>query len=453
MILLKNAGYILTFDEEERELEGYDILIEDNIIKKIDKNITPPEGAKVIDASSHVVIPGLVNTHHHFYQTLTRALKGAQNAKLFDWLVFLYPIWANLDEEAVYYSTLLASAELLKTGTTLTSDHMYLYPAGFRGDIPSIQYEATEKIGIRAALTRGSMTRGQSKGGLPPDNVVQSPDEVLKHSIRTIEKFHDPSPLSMRRVILAPCSPFSVEKEVMIESAKIAREYKVLLHTHLAETQDEDQYCLETYGKRPLALMEELGWLGKDVYFAHGIWFNDDELKALKETGTGVSHCPSSNMRLGSGIARVREMIDMGIRVSLAVDGSASNDTSDMLGEARQAMLLQRVKYGPAGLSAREALKIATLGGAEMLGYDKLGRIKEGYGADIALFNLDHLQYAGCVEDPVSCLVFTGYNHETDYTIVNGKIVVEHGRLLTFDEEEIKEKANRAAKRLLEKSS
>ncbi len=450
MILIKNAKYILTFDGE-RELENHDILIKDNVINRIAKNITPPEGTKIIDASHHAVIPGLVNTHHHFYQTLTRALKGMQNAKLFDWLVFLYPIWANLDEEAVYYSTLLASAELLKTGTTLTSDHMYLYPSGFRGDIPSIQYEATEKIGIRAALTRGSMTRGKGKGGLPPDNVVQSPKEVLEHSVRTIEKFHDASELSMRKVILAPCSPFSVEKEVMIESAKIARQYGVKLHTHLAETQDENLYCLETYGKRPLALMEEVGWLGSDVYFAHGIWFNDDELKVLKETQTGVSHCPSSNMRLGSGIARIREMLDMGIPVSLAVDGSASNDTSDMLGEVRLAMLLQRIRYGATGLTAREALKTASLGGAKMLGYDKLGMIKEGYGADIAIFNLDQLQYAGCVEDPPACLVFTGYNHEADYTIVNGRIVVEHGKLLTFDEEEIKNKANRAAKRLIGK--
>ncbi len=451
MIIIKNAKYILTFDENDRELEGYDILIENNVITRIDKGIPVPEGAKVIDASKHVVIPGLVNTHHHFYQTLTRALKGAQNAKLFDWLVYLYPIWANLDEDAVYYSTLLATAELLKTGTTLTSDHMYLYPAGFKGDIPEIQYRATQEIGIRAALTRGSMTRGKSKGGLPPDNVVQSPEEVLEHSVRIIEKFHDASELSMKRVILAPCSPFSVEKEVMIESAKIAREYGVILHTHLAETKDEDEYCKETYGKRPLALMEELGWLGEDVYFAHGIWFNDEELKILKETKTGVAHCPSSNMRLGSGIARIREMVDMGIRVSLAVDGSASNDTSDMLGEVRQAMLLQRVKYGPSGLTAREALRIATTGGAEMLGYKKLGRIQEGFGADIAIFNLDHMQYAGCVEDPVSCLVFVGYNHEVDYTIVNGKIVVEHGKLTTFDEEEIKNRANEAARRLLKK--
>lgn len=449
MILIKNAKYILTFDANNRELEGYDILIENNLITRIDKNIPVSEDMEIIDASKHVVIPGLVNTHHHFYQTLTRALKGSQNAKLFDWLVYLYPIWANLDENAVYYSTLLASAELLKTGTTLTSDHMYLYPANFREDIPEIQYRALEEIGIRAAITRGSMTRGKSKGGLPPDNVVQTPEEVIKHSLKTIEKFHDSSELSMKRVILAPCSPFSVEKDVMIESAKLAREFGVLLHTHLAETEDENEYCKEIYGKRPLQLMEEVGWIGEDVYFAHGIWFNDEELKLLKETKTGISHCPSSNMRLGSGIARIREMLDLGIRVSLAVDGSASNDTSDMLAEVRLAMLLQRVKYGPRGLTARESLGIATKGGALMLGYNKLGRIEKGFGADIAIFNIEQLQYAGCVEDPVGCLVFVGYNHEVDYTIVNGKIVVRGGKLVNFDEEEIRYKANEAAKKLL----
>ncbi len=449
MIIIKNARYILTFDENKRELENYDILIEKNLIKKIDKDIPIPEGAKVIDAQRHIVIPGLVNTHHHFYQTLTRALKGAQNAKLFDWLVYLYPIWAKLNEEDIYYSTLLASLELLKTGTTLTQDHMYLYPQGFRGDIPSIQFEATDKIGIRVALSRGSMTRGKSKGGLPPDNVVQDIDTVLKHSIKTIEKFHDPSPYAKRKVMLAPCSPFSVDKEVMIESAKIAREYAVILHTHLAETKDENAYCMEVYGKRPLELMEDVGWLGEDVYFAHGIWFNDDELKILRETNTGISHCPSSNMRLGSGIARIKEMLDMNIRLSLGVDGSASNDTSDMLGEVRTAMLLQRVKYGPDALSARDALWIATRGGANILRFEKAGRIEEGYLADLALFNLDSIQYAGCVEDPVACLVFTGYNHEADYTIVNGDVVIEHGKSTKVDEDEIKHRVNKSARRLI----
>jgi len=454
MILLKNCYYIVTFNDKNEELEGYDILIEGNIIKKIAKDIEPPDhkDVEMIDCSNHVVIPGMINTHHHMYQILTRNLKGAQDAKLFDWLVYLYPIWARIDEEAVYYSTLLATAELLKTGATTTSDHHYLYPREFRGDLMETQFEAASKAGIRFVPSRGSMTRGKSKGGLPPDEVVQSTDEVIEDTLRVIEKYHDPAPLSMKKIILAPCSPFSVDKDVMIETAKIAREYNLVLHTHLAETEDEDRYCVEKYGKRPLALMEELGWLGPDVYFAHGIWFNDEELKLLKETSTGVSHCPTSNMRLGSGIARIREMIDMGIRVGLGVDGSASNDTSDMLGEVRNAMLLQRVKYGSAGLTAREALYLATRGGAELLHLGKLGYIEEGMGADLALFNVNTLQYAGSLSDPLAALVFTGYNHEVDYTIVNGKIVVRKGELVGVDEEELTKKVNKISKKILQNS-
>ncbi len=454
MILLKNCYYIATFNDKKEELEGYDILIEGNIIKKIAKDIEPPnhKDVELIDCSNHVVIPGMINTHHHMYQILTRNLKGVQNAKLFDWLVYLYPIWARIDEEAVYYSTLLATAELLKTGATTTSDHHYLYPRRFIGDLMKTQFEAASKSGIRFVPSRGSMTRGKSKGGLPPDEVVQSTDEVIEDTLRVIEEYHDPSPLSMKKIILAPCSPFSVDKDVMIETAKIAREYHLVLHTHLAETEDEDRYCVEKYGKRPLALMEELGWLGPDVYFAHGIWFNDEELKLLKETDTGVSHCPTSNMRLGSGIARIREMIDMGIRVGLGVDGSASNDTSDMLGEVRNAMLLQRVKYGSAGLTAREALYLATRGGAELLHLEKLGYIEEGMGADLALFNVNTLQYAGSLSDPLAALVFTGYNHEVDYTIVNGKIVVRKGELVSIDEEELTKKVNMISQKILKSS-
>ena len=454
MIFLKNCYYIATFSDKKEELEGYDILIEGNIVKKIAKDIEPPnhEDVELIDCSNHVVIPGMINTHHHMYQILTRNLKGVQNAKLFDWLVYLYPIWARIDEEAVYYSTLLATAELLKTGATTTSDHHYLYHRKFRGDFMKTQFEAASKSGIRFVPSRGSMTRGKSKGGLPPDEVVQSTDEVIEDTLRVIEEYHDPSPLSMKKIILAPCSPFSVDKDVMIETAKIAREYHLVLHTHLAETEDEDRYCVEKYGKRPLALMEELGWLGPDVYFAHGIWFNDEELKLLKETDTGVSHCPTSNMRLGSGIARIREMIDMGIRVGLGVDGSASNDTSDMLGEVRNAMLLQRVKYGSAGLTAREALYLATRGGAELLHLEKLGYIEEGMGADLALFNVNTLQYAGSLSDPLAALVFTGYNHEVDYTIVNGKIVVRKGELVSVDEEELTKKVNMISQKILKSS-
>ncbi|HDI82464.1 MAG TPA: 8-oxoguanine deaminase, partial [candidate division WOR-3 bacterium] len=432
MILLKNCLKIATFNRNLDELSGYDILIEGNIIKRISKNIEVKD-AKVIDCSDYLVIPGLVNTHHHFYQTLTRNLRPVQDAKLFDWLTFLYPIWAKIDTEAVYLSTKLAILELLKTGCTLTTDHHYLYPSGFNGDLMGIQFEAAEETGIRFAPTRGAMTRGRSNGGLPPDEVVQKVDEVIKDMERVIDKYHNPEPFSMKRVILAPCSPFSVEEEGMRETAKLARDKGVRLHTHLAETQDEDRYCMEKYGKRPLALMEELDWVGEDVFFAHGIWFNDEELRLLKDTGTGIAHCPTSNMRLGSGIARIREMIDMGIKVGLGVDGSASNDSSDMLGEVRNAMLLQRIKYGEKGLTAREALLLGTRNGAELLGFPETGSIEEGKAADLAIFDISHIQYAGAHSDPVAAIVFSGYCHLTVLTIVNGKILIENGKHTSID--------------------
>jgi cytosine/adenosine deaminase-related metal-dependent hydrolase len=454
MILLKNCFLIATCNDKNEELKGYDILIKDNVIKKIEKEITL-EGSdivetEIINCDGCLVIPGLVNTHHHMYQTLTRNLKGAQNAKLFDWLIYLYPIWAKIDKEAIYYSTMLATAELLKTGTTLTTDHMYLYPEHINCDIMATQFEATQKTGIRFSPTRGCMTRGKSDGGLPPDNVVQKPDVVLQDMERVIKNFHDNSPLAMKKVILAPCSPFSVEKEVMVETAKLARQYNIYLHTHLAETQDENEYCVEIYKKRPLPLMEEWEWLGDDVFFAHGIWFNDEEMKVLQQTGTGVAHCPTSNMRLGSGIARVREMIDMNIPVGLAVDGSASNDSSDMLGEVRNALLLQRIKYGSNGLTAKEALKLGTKGGCALLNFkEKLGSIEIGKGADIAIFDMNQLQYAGSLSDPVASLIFTGYNHQVKHTIVNGNLVVENGKVKGVDEQFLTEKINNIAEKLL----
>ena len=454
MILLRNCYYIATFDDSDNELRGYDILIKNNVIEKIEKNIElspdETESAEIIDCSRYLVVPGMVNTHHHLYQILTRNLPGAQNAKLFDWLTYLYPIWAKITPEAVYYSTILGTAELLKTGATTTTDHHYLYPKGFGGDIMSIQFDAAQKLGVRFSPSRGSMTRGQSGGGLPPDSVVQKTEDVVRDMQRVIEKFHDDSPFSMRRIVLAPCSPFSVDESLMRETAALARQYGVVMHTHLAETQDEEQYCIEQYGMRPLALMEKLDWLGGDVYFAHGIWFDDDELRILAETDTGISHCPTSNMRLGSGIARIKEMLELGVRVSLGVDGSASNDTSDMLGEARNALLLQRVRYGADAISARQVLKLATIGGANMLGYNKIGRIAKGFAADLALFDMFGIQHAGGLSDPLATLVFTGYNHETAYTIVNGKIVVENGKLVAFDEEEIASKVNEISKKLLE---
>lgn len=464
MTLLKNCFALYRGGTATSPAErGSDILIEGNRITRIGSGMPVPAGARVIDASRHLVMPGLVNTHHHFYQTLTRALPAVQDAKLFDWLTYLYEIWKGVDEDAVHWSSRLAMAELLKTGCTLTTDHHYLYPKGFRDDLPGIQFAAATELGLRFAPTRGSMSRSKKDGGLPPDSVVQDEDRILAECEATIAKYHDPAPDAMRKVSLAPCSPFSVSEASMRDAADLARRLGVRLHTHLAETSDENDFCLRMYGRRPLKLMEDCGFVGKDVWYAHGIFFNDEELKLLARSGTGVAHCPSSNMRLGSGIARVREMLDLGVSVGLGVDGSASNDSSDMLGEARQALLLQRVRAGlPAGgsggMKAGEALSIATEGGARLLGYEKLGRIEEGWIADIALFDVMKLEYAGALSDPAAALLLCGYNHGADHVIVNGELALESGRLVGpgarsgTDEETIRVGADRASRRLLEKA-
>lgn len=449
MLLLKNCFHIETFDDDQK-YSGYDILIENNKIKKIEKNISLKEDHRVLDCTNCVVIPGLVNTHHHFYQTLTRNLPAVQNAKLFDWLIYLYDIWKNIDEEAVYYSSLIAMGELLKTGCTLSTDHHYLYPNSFTGDLMGIQFSAAEKLGMRFSPTRGSMSLSKKNGGLPPDSVVQTEKKILEDSLRVIQQYHDASDDSMRKIVLAPCSPFSVTKENMRDTARLAREYKVRLHTHLAETSDEDDYCVSLYGKRPLALMEEVEFIGEDVFYAHGIFFNDDELKILAETKTSIAHCPSSNMRLGSGICRVTEMLEQKINVGIGVDGSASNDSSDMLGEVRNAMLLQRVKYGASALTAKQAFQLSIEGGANILGYSKTGKIKADYLADLAIFNINKLEYTGSLSDPLAALVFSGISHQTEYTIVNGKVVVEKGKLVGEDEELIIRKGNEIAKKLFE---
>lgn len=446
-ILLKNI-YTLMTSTDEKDQKNVDVLIKDNLIEKIGKNL-PDKADRTIDCSSCVVLPGFVNTHHHFYQTLTRNLPEVQNSKLFIWLTYLYEIWKKIDPEAVKYSSLLAMAELMKTGCTATTDHHYLYPKGFDGDIMSIQFSAADTLGMRFSPTRGSMSLSRKDGGLPPDSVVQSEDEILSDSERVIKLFHDPDPMAMHKVVLAPCSPFSVTKSLMSESARLARKYSVRLHTHLCETIDEEETCMKMYGIRPVELMQECSLIGPDVFYAHGIHFNDEELKVLKETGSQVAHCPSSNMRLGSGICRVREMLDMGITVGIGVDGSASNDSSDMLGEMRMALLLQRVKNGSDSLSARDVIKMATVNGASMLGYGKLGKIKEGWGADIAIFDVSGISYAGAQSDPVAALLFTGISHESKYTIINGQVTVDNGKLVNFDEEELSRKANEIALRLL----
>jgi len=458
MILLKNCYRILASIQADESggipgITGSDILIRGNRIEKIAKNISPEQGQSVelIDCSRMVAVPGLVNTHHHFYQTLTRNLPAVQDVKLFQWLRYLYEVWRHIDEEAVYYSSLTAIGELLKTGCSCTLNHHYLYPRGMGADLMGVQIEAARTLGIRFCPCRGSMSLSVKDGGLPPDTVVQTKEEILEDSERVIEKYHDGSEYSMCRVLLAPCSPFSVTEVLMKESADLARRNGVRLHTHLGETEDENDYCIKHFGKRPLELMMDLGFIGEDVSYAHGIHFTDEELSLLAGTKTSIAHCPSSNMRLGSGIARVREMLDMGINVALAVDGSASNDTSDFLGEMRTALLLQRVCSGAGAMTAREIFRIASEYGARLLGYRKIGALREGYAADISLFDVHRMEYSGALSDPIAALLFAGYNHQSDYTIVNGRIVVREGRLTGADEEEISRNANRISRRLLKK--
>ncbi|MCF6248740.1 MAG: 8-oxoguanine deaminase [Desulfobacula sp.] len=448
-LLIKNCFYIWPGCDDQ-PLCHHDILIQDNQIQRIETDIKE-DVDRVIDASNHVVLPGLVNTHHHFYQTLTRNIPAVQNAKLFDWLVYLYEIWKHIDEEAVFYSSLLAMGELLKTGCTLSTDHHYLYPANINCDIMATQFKAADLLGIRFSPARGSMSLSKKDGGLPPDTVVQQEDVIYEDSRRVIEKFHDPSDFAMKKIILAPCSPFSVTENLMKQTAELARKHKVLLHTHLAETADENEFCVQMYGRRPLELMQDCDFLGNDVSFAHGIYFNDKELALLDKTATHIAHCPTSNMRLGSGICRVKEMLPTRINVGLAVDGSASNDSSDMLAEVRNALLLQRVKYGASAITLNDVLKMGTENGAKLLNFKKTGKIKKGYTADLALFNINKMEYAGALSDPAAALVFSGFNHGTDYTIVNGKIVVEKGRLTGFDEDKIRDKANALSRKIVEK--
>jgi len=452
-ILLKNCMYVVTNDSKGSELAGVDIHISGNLVSQIGKDLQVVVPHQAVDCRGKLVIPGLVNTHHHFFQTFQRNLPIVQNAKLFDWLVQLYEIWKFVDAEVVYYSSLLAMAELLKTGCTTSTDHHYLYPEGISGDkVPEMQFKAATELGMRFSATRGSMSTGKKQGGLPPESVIQDVDTILRQTEDAILKYHDASFGSMRQIHVAPCSPFNTSPRLLKESAELARKHGVRLHTHICETKDEESYCLKKYGKRPFAFMQDLGWVGSDVWYAHGIYFNDDELKALAQNRVSIAHCPSSNMRLASGIARVKEMREQGITVGLGVDGSASNDSSDMLGELRQALLLQRVKYGADAVTARDVFEMATIGSAKALGRNDIGTIEVGKPADLAIFDLDRLEYAGSLSDPLAAVIFSGYNHGADTVIVNGEIVVGNNRLTRVDERAIIENSNRLSFRLLKQA-
>ena len=457
-LLVKNAATLVTMDDRQREIPLGGLFIRDGFIEQVGTTSELPEKAdEVLDLNGYLLLPGLVNTHHHFYQTLTRVVPEAQDANLFNWLKRLYPIWARLTPEDIFISTQTALAELAFSGCTTASDHLYLFPNGSRLDD---EIAAAKEIGIRLQASRGSMSLGESKGGLPPDSVVDSEDKILSDSQRLIETYHDPHPGAFVQVVLAPCSPFSVTGELMKQSAALARQYSVHLHTHLAETEDEEQFCLQKFGYRPVAYMQSVGWVGQDVWFAHAVYINDDEVKAFALHGCGVAHCPSSNMRLASGIAPVKEYLAAGVKVGLGVDGSASNDGSHMLAEVRQAMLVARLKEGLSGFSlsnnptrklmtARTALRLGTRGGAAVLGRDDIGSLEVGKCADFFAINLNRLDYAGALHDPVAAAVFC-QPIRTDYTVIGGKFVVRAGHLVTLDEHKLVERHNKAARKLLE---
>ncbi len=445
-------------DDRGREFPDGGLFARDGFIVQVGPTEDLPGRAdEVLDLGGHVLLPGLINTHHHFYQTLTRALPSAQNANLFSWLRTLYPIWARMTPTDIRISTQVALAELALSGCTTASDHLYIFPNGSRLDD---EIEAARQIGLRLQASRGSMSLGESQGGLPPDSVVDSEEAILKDSQRLIEKYHDAKRGATVQIVLAPCSPFSVTGELMKQSAKLAREYGVHLHTHLAETEDEEQFCLQRFGHRPVGYMQEVDWVGEDVWFAHAVWVDDEEIQVFAKHQCGVAHCPTSNMRLASGIAPVQQYRAAGVKVGLGVDGSASNDGSHLLGEVRQAMLLARVKEGITGyslsndpnrkvMSAREALWLGTRGGAAVLGRDDIGSLEKGKCADFFAVNLNQLDFAGALHDPVAAIVFCQPTR-VDYTVVGGKFIVKESQLVTVEECKLIEKHNRAARRLVE---
>ena len=444
-LLLKNIRCLATMDDEQRELDTAWLLIRDRVIDSLgaEPDAPPASADRVIDLSKHVVLPGLVNTHHHMFQSLTRVM--GQQEDLFGWLQACYPFWARMRSEHVDAAARLAIAELLLSGCTTASDHHYVFPNDVRLED---EIRAAQAMGIRFHAARGSMSLGEGHGGLPPDHLVEREDDILRDTQRLIETWHDPAPQSMLQIVVAPCSPFSVTVDLMRESAALARAYGLQLHTHLAETADDVAYSLERFGMRPGDYAEDMGWIGEDVWHAHCVKLNAEEIALFGRSGTGVCHCPSSNMRLASGIAPIRQMLDGRVNVGLGVDGSASNDSGHLLGEARQALLLARALGDPAALSAREALRMATRGGAAVLGRADIGQLAPGMSADVIAFRLDSIGMAGALSDPLAALVFC-QPASVDLSIINGEIVVQNGQLLTADAPVLIEKHNQLAAQLI----
>ncbi len=449
-LLIKNARLLVTMDAQRREIEDGAVFVRGHVIEAVGPSHELPSSADtVIDARNQVVIPGLVNTHHHMYQSLTRVVRPAQDCELFDWLRVLYPIWARLTPEMVRVSTQTAMAELLLSGCTTSSDHLYLFPNGSRLDD---SLEAAAEIGMRFHAARGAMSVGESAGGLPPDSVVETEAHILADTQRVIERWHDPTRYAMQRVVVAPCSPFSVSRELMRDAAVLARDHSVSLHTHLAENDKDIDYTREKFNCTPAEYAEQLGWVGPDVWHAHCVKLDEAGIRLFASTGTGVAHCPGSNMRLASGAAPIRAMRDAGVPVAIAVDGSASNDSGHMLGEARLALLLQRVAHGPikgpSALTAREVLELATLGGARVLGRDDIGALAPGMAADIVTIPLDEIGLAGAHHDPLAALFFC-HVPRVQHSIVHGRVVVRDGQLQTVDLPVLLERHNRLARELV----
>ncbi len=448
-LLVKNIHTLVTMDATRREIRNGALLVRDNRIEQVGTTLALPQTAdEVLDLQDRfVVLPGLVNTHHHFYQTLTRAVPAAQNCDLFNWLQTLYPIWAKLTPRAVYVSAQMAAAELILSGCTTASDHLYVYPNGSRLDD---EIQAIQEIGLRFHASRGSMSVGQSQGGLPPDSVVEPEAEILKDSQRLIEQYHDNTRQAMLRITLAPCSPFSVSPDLMRESAALARAYPgIRLHTHLAENKSDIEYSLATFGMTPGDYAESVGWVGADVWHAHCVQLDDRAIQQFGKTGTGVAHCPCSNMRLASGMAPIRKMLNHQVPVGLGVDGSASNDTSNLLNEARTAFLMARVReLDASAMTARDALELATLGGAKVLGRDDVGSLTAGMSADFIAINLDRPEFAGALHDPIAAMIFCQVN-TVDYSFINGRKVVDQGRIITIELEPLVEEHNKLAAQLI----
>jgi cytosine/adenosine deaminase-related metal-dependent hydrolase len=443
-VLIDSCDVVATIDDEGTEVAGGSILVEDGVIAWVGTGPPPSAPDETIDGRGSVAVPGLVNTHHHLYQTLTRV--RAKDQGLFGWLTELYPVWAGVDEEWERAAAAVGLAELALSGCTTTTDHNYVFPKG-SGGLLEAEIEVAERIGLRFHPCRGSMDLGQSAGGLPPDSVVEDSDTILDHTQQVVRRFHDPSPGSMLRVAVAPCSPFSATLELMRHSADLARALGVRLHTHIAETVDEEDFCLRRFGMRPLELLEDLGWLGPDVWLAHCVHLSDQDIKRIAATGTAVAWCPTSNLRLGSGIARAGELLEHGATVGLGVDGSASNDGGSLLAEVRQAMLLARASGDPHAMSAREAMRVATRGGAACLGREDIGSIEPGKRADVALFAVDDLHHAGAESDPFAAVVHCS-PQRVRHLLVDGRPVVRDGRLATADEGEITAEGRRVARRI-----